>query len=269
MCVGLVDLFRVTFVGRIEGPRRNSYLRLEHAAARGHPVLRELEDAPRIINGVGRVEVEAKVDFPNPPLTLIPSYPDLPMEKVYPRVPKTNQAEVYLREFPVAPAFRPAGSGDSAVARRAGKPAQPADKNGGPAARVVYFPWDIDRAYWEVLCVDHSKLLRNAVEWAMNGEPPVKVAGAGVVDVTVWRQKQSMTVHLVNLTNPMMMKGPLRELIPLGEQTVRVRLPEGKKAKRVQLLAAGKTVRAQDSGGYLTVTVPSILDHEVVAIDWL
>ena len=78
-----------------------------------------------------------------------------------------------------------------------------------------------------------------------------------------------MTVHLVNLTNPMMMKGPLRELIPLGEQTVRVRLPEGKKAKRVQLLAAGKTVRARDSGGYLTVTVPSILDHEVVAIDLL
>jgi hypothetical protein len=67
----------------------------------------------------------------------------------------------------------------------------------------------------------------------------------------------------------MMMKGPLRELIPLGEQTVRVRLPEGKKAKRVQLLAAGKAVRAEDSRGYLTIRVPSILDHEVVAIDFL
>jgi len=27
-----------------------------------------------------------------------------------------------------------------------------------------------------------------------------------VLDVTVWRQEHSMTVHLVNLTNPMMMK---------------------------------------------------------------
>ena len=32
--------------------------------------------------------------------------------------------------------------------------------------RVVYFPWDIDRTFWEVLSTDHLKLLRNAVEWA-------------------------------------------------------------------------------------------------------
>ena len=37
--------------------------------------------------------------FANPPLTLIPSYPDLPMEKVYPRVPKTDVPQVYLREL--------------------------------------------------------------------------------------------------------------------------------------------------------------------------
>ncbi|MDA0196787.1 MAG: hypothetical protein O2887_17195 [Bacteroidetes bacterium] len=35
-----------------------------------------------------------------------------------------------------------------------------------------------------------------------------------IIDVTAWRQENSMTVHLVNLTNPMMLKGPFRELIP-------------------------------------------------------
>jgi len=35
-----------------------------------------------------------------------------------------------------------------------------------------------------------------------------------------------MTVHLVNLTNPMMMKGPIRELYAIGPQQVTVRLPE-------------------------------------------
>ena len=35
-----------------------------------------------------------------------------------------------------------------------------------------------------------------------------------------------MTVHLVNLTNPMMMKGPLRETIPIGPLTVRIRRAE-------------------------------------------
>jgi hypothetical protein len=97
---GLADLFGVTFKGRIEGPMQNSYLRLETDPATGkrHPLLAGLEDAPRIINGVRRVEVEPTRPFPAPPLTLIPSYPDLPMEKVYPRVPKTNLPQVFLRD---------------------------------------------------------------------------------------------------------------------------------------------------------------------------
>jgi hypothetical protein len=132
---------------------------------------------------------------------------------------------------------------------------------------VAYFPWDVDRTFWEVLSVDHLLLLRNAVQWATNEEPPATVAGPGVLDVTVWRQKESLTVHLVNLTNPMMMKGPVRELVPLGEQKVRLRLPDGKRAKAVRLLAADKVVRAAQPGQDVTVTVPSVLDHEVVAVD--
>ena len=234
---GLADLLGITFKGRSEGPMQNSYLRLESDPGTGnrHPLLAGLEDASRIINGVRRVEVEAARPFPNCPLTLIPSYPDLPMEQVYPRVLKTDLPQVYLREL-------------------------------GPG-RVVYFPWDIDRTFWEVLSVDHFKLLRNAVTWATNEEPPVTVAGPGVLDVTVWRQKASLTVHLVNLTNPMMMKGPVRELIPVGEQKVRVRLPDGTRAKKVRLLAAEKSPRVERSGQYLSVTVPTVLDHEVVAID--
>jgi len=234
---GLADLFGVRFKGRIEGPMQNSYLRLETDPTTGkrHPILAGLEDAPRIINGVWRVDVEGTEKFANPPLTLIPSYPDLPMEMVYPRVAKTDTPEVYLREI-------------------------------GPS-RIIYFPWDIDRTFWEVMAVDHGKLLRNAVEWATNEEKPVTVTGPGILDVTVWRQKDSMTVHLVNLTNPMMMKGPFRELIPITEQKVRVRLPEGKKARKVQLLVSGRSPRVEESAGHLALTVPSILDHEVVAID--
>jgi hypothetical protein len=232
---GLADLFGVSWGGRVEGPMQNSYLRLEHETVRGHPLLKGLEDAPRIINGVRRLEVQATEKFPNPAVTFIPSYPDLPMEKVYPRVLKTDKPEVYLRDL---------GKG-----------------------RVIYFPWDIDRTFWEVLCVDHGRLLRNAVEWASNEEPFVRVTGPGVLDVTVWRQKESMTVHLVNLTNPMMMKGPFRELIPIGEQKVRLRLPEEKKLKKIHLLVSGKTPRSASNGGYLEVTVPSVLDHEVVAVD--
>jgi len=131
----------------------------------------------------------------------------------------------------------------------------------------VYFPWDIDRVFWEVLSADNGTLLRNAVTWATNELPPVSVTGAGVLDVTMWRQKESLTVHLVNLTNPMMMKGPFRELIPVTQQKVQVMLPEGAKPRKVRLLAAGTSPRLERDGRLLKLTIPSILDHEIIAID--
>lgn len=236
---GLADLFGASYAGGIEGPMKNSYLAIERDPHTRvfHPLVAGLEDAGRIINGVHRVKVETTAPLPYAPLTLIPSYPDLPMEMVWPRVNQTDIPQVYMRQV--------------------------------GAGRVVYFPWDIDRSFWEVLCVDHGKLLTNAVEWATNEERPATVTGPGVLDVTVWRQKNSMTVHLVNLTNPMMMKGPIRELIPVGEQTVRLRLPGDKQVARVHLLRAGVTPAVQMEQGALTVRVPSILDHEVVAVDFV
>jgi hypothetical protein len=82
-----------------------------------------------------------------------------------------------------------------------------------------------------------------------------------------WRQKDSMTVHLVNLTNPMMMKGPFRELIPVDAQKVRIRIPQGVKVKKVHLLVSDMTPKHQSRQGIVSLTVPSILDHEVIALD--
>jgi hypothetical protein len=233
---GLADVFGVSFQGRIDGPMQNSYLSLDPDPRTGHrhDILRGFDDATRIINGVFRIDVKPAAEFPSP-VTLIPTYPDLPMEDVYPRVPHTATRELYLRE-----------SGRS---------------------RVVYLPWDIDRTFWDVMAVDHLRLLQNAIAWAANEPAPVEVAGAGVLDVAIWRQRSSVTVHLVNLTNPMMMKGPLREVIPIGPLTVRVRLPDGVHAKAVTLLTAGTTVPVAQSAGALIVKVPSIEVHEVVAID--
>jgi len=233
---GLSDLFGVTFAGKVDGPMQNSYLSLDSDPSTGarHPVLAGLDGTPRIINGVFRLDVRPTIDFPSP-VTLIPTYPDLPMEDVYPRVTHTTTRELYLRDL--------------------------------GRSRVAYIPWDIDRSLWDVMCVDHLRLLRNTIEWTANEPPPVAVKGPGLLDVTAWRQRDSMTVHLVNLTNPMMMKGPLREVIPIGPQQITVRLPEGTRPKKVQLLTAGKTVDYKPIGTAITLTVPSVDVHEVVAID--
>ena len=226
----LADLFGISRKDAVEGPMRNSYLTLKGDS----PVLAGLENAGRIINGIWRLEVTPKADFPSP-VTLIPSYPDLPMEHVYPRVPETDTRELYLREI--------------------------------GAGRIAYFPWDIDRAFWEIMNADHGRLLGNVIRWAMNEDPPVQVTGPGILDVTIWRQKQSMTVHLVNLTNPMMMKGPFRELVPVGGQRLRIRVPQGAKVKKVRLLVSDRAPRYKGSRGVVSLSVPSILDHEVVAIN--
>jgi len=234
---GLADLFGARFAGRVEGPMQNSYLRLERDRRSGafHPLLAGLEDTPRIINGVRRVEVRAIGGDTAVPLTLIPSYPDLPMEMVYPRVEQTDSGQLFAREI--------------------------------GRSRIVYVPWDIDRTFWDVMSTDHGTLLANAVRWAANEEPPVTVTGPGLLDVTIWRQRESLTVHLVNLTNPMTMRGPIRELLPLSGQRVRIKVPGGTTARRVHLLVADRAPSIESTPGFVEVTVPAILDHEVVAVD--
>jgi len=232
---GLADLFGVSYDNNVEGPMQNSYLRLKKDVATNqfHPVLKDLEDAYRIINTIHQVKVIPRSSFPLP-VTLIPSYPDLPMEDVYPRVPETEIRELYLREV---------GKG-----------------------RIAYFPGDIDRSFWQIMSTDHGKLLRNTIRWALMEEPIVEVKGPGVVDVTVWQQEGSMTVHLVNLTNPMMMKGPFRELIPVAAQ-VSIKIPQGKKADGVHLLVKGENPAFDISNDKVILTVNQIYDHEIIGID--
>ncbi|MDQ6665249.1 MAG: beta-galactosidase trimerization domain-containing protein [Acidobacteriota bacterium] len=230
---GLASLFGASYAGGVEGPMQNSYLKLERGSG-GDPLLAGFEDTTRIINAAYRVRVTPAETPARSPLTVIPSYPDLPMEEVFPRTAQSHDAGVFVRE------------------------------HGG--GRVVYFPSDIDRTFWEVLSADHSRLLRNAVIWATNEEPPLAVKGPGVLDVALWIQKRSMTAHLVNLTNPMMMKGPVRELIPIGRQVVTIRIPEGRRIATAHLLVARTAAPYRRRGDFIEIEIPSIDLHEVIAI---
>lgn len=234
---GLGDLFGPQYAGRVEENMRNSYLLLGDGSGSNipHPLLRGFEDAGRIVNAVDQVNVTPGPEIHFVPLRIVPSYPDLPMESVFVRPGPQRKPGVYQR----------------------------IEGNG----RVVYFPGDIDRTFWQVLDVDHGKLLRNAVEWATNEQPPVTVEGKGVLDVAVWEQVHSLTVHLVNLTNPMMMKGPVREILPITQQRVTVRIPAGRQLVRAHLLVSGTEVAHRVTGDRVAIDVPGIELHEVVAVD--
>jgi hypothetical protein len=242
---GLADLFGADFdaavgvEGTLDTPLKNGYLWLEHDAPVASEILRNLEDAQRMIYGARRVHVTVTGAIEPAPLTLVPPYPDLPMEEVYPREPHTPTPGMLCRQL------------------------QP-EEGGG---RIVYVPWDLDRIFWEVLNPDHGKLIANAVRWATGEPEPVTVVGPGVLDVVAWRGPDAITVHLVNLTNPNMMRGAIRELLPVGPLEVQVRVPEGTSIARARLLRSERDAETRLVNGVLTVTVPSVSDHEVVAMD--
>jgi hypothetical protein len=234
---GLASLFGVHYAGKVEGPMLNSYLSLnKDALGQYHPLLKDIDNSVRIINGVNQVAV-TPIGEGTYPLQVVSTYPDLPMEEVFPRKD--------------APPGQP-----GAIVREVGK------------GRVAYLPGDIDRAFWETLNFDQARLLRNAVLWATNEPAVLTIQGKGILDVSVWIQKNSMTVHLVNLTNSMMMKGPIREIIPITAQQISVKIPAGRRVKQLQLLVAGTKPKYTSKEGRLQLEVPSIALHEVIAVDF-
>ncbi len=227
---GLSDLFGCDFAGKIDEPVKNSFFTVRPP----HPLVRGLEDTPRVVATSQRIHV-APHDNTLQPLTLVPSYPDLPMERLVMVEPETAIPTVFCRAF---------GKG-----------------------RVVYFPSNLDGMFWDRMLGDHLTLLANAVAWAADEPSPLTVTGAGLIDVAYWRQEKSLAVHLVNMTNPMALKGPLREIIPAGPFEVSLRLPAGSTPHAVTLLESGEPADTRRDGDRLVVQVPRISLHEVVAVD--
>ncbi|WP_420138333.1 alpha-amylase family protein [Sphingomonas sp.] len=228
----LADLFGCDFTGAIEERVQNGYLIVNGP----HPLTHGFDDTPRIMGGTRRVQVAARAGSPPAPLTIAPRYPDLPMEKAFPRSRDSAAPAVFARRY---------GKG-----------------------HVVYFPENIDASFWQCSSGDHLSLLRNAVDWTLNRDVPLTVRGPGMIDISYWRQAQSVAAHIVNLSSPMAMGGGyIREITPIGPQDVTLRLPAGAKVKRVRLLESDAEVAARVDANFLSVHVPGVRLHEVVAVD--
>jgi hypothetical protein len=208
---------------------KNNYIALtgEHRLNEG------FEGTSRIIGGTHILGVDAVADA-QVPFRFIPDFPDLPMEEVYPREAPDRPA-VVCREH--------AGGG-----------------------RTVYFPFNLGAIFWEALQTDHGQLVANAVSWALGKDPEVTVEGAGFVDLAVHRGADEVAVALVNLTNPMAMRGPIRETLPLPPQTVSVAIPAGQ--VRARLLVAEVDVEATIENGRAVVTIPTAGLLEIVHLNW-
>lgn len=229
--LGLADVLGVDLVQPSRGPVKNNYM----ALMGDHHLQAGLDGAKRIIGGTHLMGITAR-EGTEVPFRFIPDFPDLPME------------EVYQREGPDAPAV---------VAR---------ELPGG--GRSVYFAFDIGSLFWETLQADHGRVIANAVEWTLRDQPQVRIEGQGLVDLAVRQNDTGIAIALVNLNNPMAMRGAIRETIPLPRQRVEVRLPAGAAGASGRLLVTERDIDVAVHDNIATIEVPEIGLLEVVRLTW-
>lgn len=229
--IALGPLLGVTLTKPARGPVKNTYVAINGQ----HPISEGFEGAKRIIGGTRLLAVDAIAEA-GQPFLYVPDFPDLPMEEVYPREDPKGAA-VITREH----------------------------QGGG---RTVYIPWNIGGILWEVMAADHSRLIANAVRWALGKRNDVEVSGRAVLDLSVRQGRNDLAVVLNNISNPMMMKGPIREVYPAGRQEVSIAIPAGRSVARADLLVAGKPAETSVADGRVTVVVPGIETLEVVHVTW-
>ena len=229
---GLADILGARYVSGPRGIVKNNYVTLDAT----HPVAQGFDGAARVMGGTRLLHVEPAADDAVIPLLFIPDFPDLPMEEVYPR------------EAP---------QGAAMIARET-----------GAGGRVVYFPWNIGEIFWEVLAVDHARLIGNAVHWALGKTPQVIVDGPGIVDLALTEDERGLALTLFNLTNPMMLKGPIRENMPIGAQRVSIEIPAGKSVASAKLLVAGRAIDCTVADGRAALEIPGIDRLEVLHLRW-
>ncbi|HWH97120.1 MAG TPA: alpha-amylase family protein [Pseudolysinimonas sp.] len=227
----LADVLGASVAGPGETFVQNNYIAL---TAPGHPTNDGFDGAERIVGGTELLEVAARPGS-EVAFRFLPHIPNLPME------------ELYARSGPVDPAV---------ILNRYG------------AGRSAYAAFDLGAVFWQELLPDHGTLIANLVRWSLGQPERVTVHGAGMFDIATWEGPTGFAVVLVNLTNPMAMRGPIRETLPAGPLEVRVRVPDDCALEGIDLLVAGASADWTRHDSTVTVVVPRIELLETVHLRW-
>jgi hypothetical protein len=226
----LADLFGAHVAGSGLAPHDNGYMRIDQQ----HPVVEGFVGTALLPGADERVPIRGADGTPLV-LSVVPSYPAFPPEMVFPREPHTREP---------AAVFRQHGN-----------------------ARVAYFAGDIDRTFWRSTNTDLSRLIANTVRWLRGNRPPLAtIEGDGVVEAFAWETEPGAALHLVNYTNPNMMRGWVRQFYPTGPLQIELAVPEGRAVRHARALRAGRDLAVTAAGGRLRFETPPVGDYEVIAL---
>ncbi len=133
-------------------------------------------------------------------------------------------------------------------------------KSGG---RTVYFAGQVGRLFWNVRYPDHSRLIANAVRWAQNEEPPMRIDAPPSLQISLRKQPGRLMLHMINLSGGDRF---FSELVPVRDVEVTLaRSYFGEVAPQFWVLGRDSLSVLTDEETW-SVTVPCVRDYEVLVI---
>jgi hypothetical protein len=234
----LAKLFNMKLAGRRLGygsvdsrgrhPGQVSFQRIE----KPHAIVENFKNTNWIKGSSWIVPITA--DGP-PILTYIPQFPWYPVEATFPDPDHTDIKSVVARD------------------------------NG--ASKLVYLAEDIEATYWRTGGDDLGDLVTNALRWMIGDNTPLNVEGDGLVETYGWETEVGYAVHLINYTNPNFRTTGSRHMYAVGDQKVRLTLPDLKPIKTATLLHSGQPLTFEQRGNVVEFTIPNLVDYEAAGLE--
>lgn len=226
--------------GGVRSRLRSSYAQLRQP---DHPLLAGLGDTDLIANDGDLLEFT-----PGPgsvvPLTLVPP------------ITVNSDATISIPEY-------------SAISAETDIPIALTSSFG--AGRGVLFCNQMDALFYRYGFPDLGRILANAVTNGLGNDQDLEVHAPEYVDVTRMRQPGRRLVHLINfpLNKPVHSgwRHPGRNLIPVMDIVVRLRLQAKEHLTEVRLASSELPLPHRSAGGWIEVTVPVLEDHEIVVFE--
>lgn len=131
------------------------------------------------------------------------------------------------------------------------------------SGRVVYFPAEVDKFYWQRKMSDHRQLLESAVLWGLGRPPVLETDAPGLVELTVYQKEGHIFVHFVNAVG----RVPLDGIVEVRDIKTSLALPGSGAIRRASTLLSGDQVRFELLSGRVEFTLPRLGPYEVVVLE--
>jgi hypothetical protein len=181
--------------------------------------------------------------------------------RIQPIKPRSDAVMTFIEPYPAYP--------PEAVFQRAAPTDMPSlvvQERG--ATRVAYLAGDMDATFWRSDNQDLARQMSNTISWLLRGKVPVSVSGEGLLEVIGWATEPGYAVHLLNYNGPNAFRGFMKEPVSIGEQVVRVTLPDDRPIRRANLLWVKQDTPFSQNERNVELRVPKLGLYEVIALEY-